>query len=136
MLNPKIIPDNKKLVPRPHESNLLTNIGKNTESSIIVVYGRRRVGKTELLEQTFKNRHILKFEGLEGLDQAKQIANVMWQLSEYAENPLIAKLKLDTWKEVFKVIADEISQGVWTLYFEEVQWLANYEDPLDRKSVV
>ena len=35
------------------------------EAAIIVIYGRRRVGKTELIEQFFRQRHILKFEGLQ-----------------------------------------------------------------------
>lgn len=93
--------NNDKLIDRPQASDLLTNISGKKESAIIVTYGRRRVGKTELLKQTFQNRHILKFERLEGLHQANQITSVLWQLSEYAGNPLIAKLKLDTWKEVF-----------------------------------
>jgi len=55
-----------------------------SEASIIVAYGRRRIGKTELLEQTFRTRNLLKFEGIEGLTEKQQFANIMNQLARYA----------------------------------------------------
>ena len=43
----------------------LKEIDARDEAAVIVVYGRRRVGKTELIEQFFRERPILKFEGLQ-----------------------------------------------------------------------
>jgi len=47
----------------------LVKIGNAHKASIVIVYGRRRIGKTELLEQAFRTRNILKFEGREGLNE-------------------------------------------------------------------
>lgn len=37
-------------------------------------------------------------------------------------------MKVDTWVEVFKLISTRVPEGKWTIYFEEVQWLADYKD--------
>ena len=53
-------------VGRQLEIQSLESIQQNQTPAIIIVYGRRRVGKTELLEHIFKKRNLLKFEGIQG----------------------------------------------------------------------
>ena len=128
MLTAKKIIPMKDFTGRKFEWNRLSSIGKTIDPCILVVYGRRRIGKTELLEQVYATRNILKFEGLYGKSQKEQIAHVLWQLSEYTGSPIFSKLSLNSWTEVFTCIYDQITQDTWTLYFEEIQWLANYQD--------
>lgn len=52
----------------------------------------------------------------------------MQQLSEYAKQPLLREVLVQNWIDVFKHLHQFAEKGVWTLYFEEVQWLAHYED--------
>lgn len=128
MITPKKIKKMESFVGRRLEWKRLTDLGKSKEASILIVYGRRRIGKTELLEQVYADRNILKFEGIRGKSEQDQIDHVLWQLSEYLQHPLIAKLKINSWTEVFKLIHDHLPNGAWTIYFEEVQWLADYKD--------
>ncbi len=122
----KQVIENKKFIARERERSLLTKIASKGESAIIVVYGRRRVGKTELLEQAYRSRNILKFEGLEGKNQQAQREHMLYELAKYVQDPILTKLKLTTWVEMFELIARYINTGIWTVYFEEVQWLADY----------
>lgn len=122
------VPENTNFIGRNFEKKLLKSIAEEDLSSIVIVFGRRRIGKTELIEQAFRNRNILKFEGIEGKAEKYQMSNVLLQLSEYAQDPLIAKIKCDTWTDVFQVLAKFVKTGCCTLYFEELQWLANYSD--------
>jgi AAA+ ATPase superfamily predicted ATPase len=117
----------RNFIGREPEVHRLENIAAQPGAKIIIVYGRRRVGKTELLEQTFRKRNLLKFEGQENLAQALQMQFVMQQLADYAQEPLLSKIKATDWVEVLKYISERTASGQWTLYFEEVQWLANYE---------
>lgn len=128
MIQPLAIKKMDQFIGRAAEKEKLTSIGDQTQPSIIIVYGRRRVGKTELLEQAFANRNILKFEGLYKKSQEEQKAHVLWQLSIYLQDPLIARLQLSSWIEIFKLIYDKVPDGLWTIYFEEVQWLASYSE--------
>lgn len=120
--------ENKHFIGRKLELDSLTRIAAIPEASIIVVYGRRRVGKTELLEQVFRNRHLIKFEGIEGENSAHQMKHVLLQLAKYTQNPLIAQLHCEHWVQVFELIAQSIGETCYTLYFEETQWLACYKN--------
>ncbi len=124
----KDIIENSHFVGRQYEHSLLQKIARIVRASIVVIYGRRRIGKTELIEQTYRNRNIIKFEGIEGKPEKDQMAYILLQLSEYAQDPLIAKVQCTSWLEVFQILARYVEKGCWTLYFEEVQWLANYQD--------
>jgi len=124
----------KTFVGRERERAQFRQLEKRSEASVIIVYGRRRVGKTELIEQHFRRRKLLKFEGVQTDLKLKsqeartyQIQHVLHQLARYADAPYIARLKFDQWTDVFDLLASFVQKGVWTLYFEEVQWLANYQ---------
>lgn len=118
---------NKDFIGRADERQQLKEIADYGEAAIVILYGRRRVGKTELIEQTYAKRHIIKFEGIEGMDEVEQRKHVLLQLSQLTQDITYAKLQCDTWVEVFELLAKLVKKGIWTLYFEEVQWLANYK---------
>ncbi|MBI2336713.1 MAG: AAA family ATPase [Deltaproteobacteria bacterium] len=126
----KRINANKQFIGREFELSKLAQIADTNEASIVVVYGRRRVGKTELVEQAFRNRNIIKFEGVEGEHKFSQMKHVLSQFSEYAGDPLIAKLNLRSWAEIFQLIAKYTLKGEWTLFLDELQWLASYRSQL------
>lgn len=120
--------ENKRFIGRIKERIKLEQFSLLKNSAILVLYGRRRVGKTELIEQTLGKRHLLKFEGLENQPQSEQIKHVLYQLSRYTGESYLTHLNFKDWAPVLDLIADKIEQGEWTLYFEELQWLANYEN--------
>lgn len=119
---------NQEFIGRESERDRLLDIVSMKKSSVIILYGRRRVGKTELLEQTFRKYNILKFEGLENQLQVQQMAHVMDDLADYAQERLLRDVQVRSWKNVFKQISAYTEQGQWIIYFEEVQWLADYQD--------
>lgn len=129
-MKPKAIHTNRQFIGRTFELSRLAQIEEAGEASIIVVYGRRRVGKTELVEQAFRNRNIIKFEGIEGEPESSQMKHVLSQLSEYVGDPLIARLDLKSWAEIFQLIAKHVSEGKWTLFLDELQWMASYRSHL------
>lgn len=132
-VTPLKIKKKANFVGRDFEQQQLLAQTKTGEAAITVVYGRRRIGKTELIEQTFINRNILKFEGIEGGSEAEQRALVMRQLSQYTNEPLLMQYKTDSWLDVFDAIWRYLEHGCYTLYFEEVQWLAAYRDDFIRQ---
>ena len=115
-------------IGRKEQLKILASIGTQDSASLLIVYGRRRVGKTELIEHAYQTRNLLKFEGIEGYSQDKQQKIVMQQLAEYAKQPLLRDVQVQNWIDVFKYLHQYVQTGTWTLYFEEVQWLANYEE--------
>lgn len=117
-------------IGRNEEKKLILEAAQAGEASIIIVYGRRRVGKTELIEHTLSGRNLLKLEGVEVGDTQAQMVRVLYQLSKALDDSNINRMQFKTWLEFFDFIADKISKGKWTLYLEELQWLAQYKDEL------
>lgn len=117
-----------KIIGRRAELDQLMRIAESNASAIVVVYGRRRVGKTTLVEHAYRQRNILKIEGVEGGDKAKQIETALLMLQSYIGDPVIARLQFDRWLEFFQYLARYISTGQHTLYLEELQWLCCYDD--------
>ncbi len=130
----KLIPykvlENRSFQGRKAEIRLLEEAASSGKPSLVAVYGRRRVGKTELIEQSLRTRNLLKFEGLEGGDEKRQMEQALYQLARYAGDSHIEKLRFTRWLELFDFLGRFVEHGVWTLYFEEVQWLASYKDDL------
>ena len=118
-------------IGREDELSRLKSILDAKESSITVLYGRRRVGKTALIEAALSGRRALKFEGLEGKSISQQRKAFLEELSRYCSDINIARLSLKSWREVFIVLAEKIAgtEDV-VVYLEELQWLANYRHDL------
>lgn len=129
-MKPKILKENKQFIGREFERQRIAQIDSMKRASILVVYGRRRVGKTELIEQVFRNRNLLKFEGLESGGQARQIQAFLDQLVQYVGDPLISKLSLANWSDAFQVLAKHTKEGRWTIFLDELQWMASYRKQL------
>ena len=51
-------------------------------------------------------------------------------LATKQRDPSIAKLKFDRWLEFFEFLSRFVADGEHTLYLEELQWLASYDDEL------
>jgi len=128
MTTPSQYIENQAFIGRSLEKQRVLEAAHANEASILIVYGRRRIGKTELIEQTLRNRHLIKLEGVEGGNKQAQMVRVLYQLSKVLADPYITKMQFSTWMELLDFIAEKISEGEWTLYFEELQWLAEYKD--------
>ena len=129
-LTPQQIKPTPGFVGRDRERKILTELGERNESAVIVVHGRRRIGKTELIEQSFRERNLLKFEGLEGQPEIAQKKAFLLQLSRYAGDPVIATVQPGSWLELLQLLADLTTNGRWTIFLEELQWLACYQETL------
>lgn len=120
----------KCIVGRIPELAVLTGIGHSKQASIVVVHGRRRVGKTTLIEHVFQDRGMIKIEGVEGGNKSRQIETALMMLAQHVKDPMIARLQFTRWFEFFEYLARFLTTGVQTLYLEELQWLASYSDEL------
>ena len=93
-----------KFIGRKNELNKL-NMEYNRNSSFVVIYGRRRVGKTTLIKEFLKNKTAFYFLATEELESQsmKRLASVV---ARTTKNKLLQKAVFTDWLDLFQVIAE------------------------------
>lgn len=112
---------------RQEEYKLLETAYKSDRSQLVVIYGRRRVGKSRLMSRFAEDKkNYYKFEGLEKGNTEDQINNFINSLKNQINDPLISKMVFQTWHDVFDYLNAQVinkKQKV-ILFFDEFQWMA------------
>jgi len=98
---------------------------------LAALYGRRRVGKTALVEHAFRNEVVWKFEGIEAGNTKSQITLFLKQLSSYCppQEPLHAK----DWHGALLLLNEKIKQRkdrALVIFFDEFQWMCEMKPKL------
>lgn len=125
-----VVKKNPDFVGREQERDKLLTLADGNAAAIVVVHGRRRAGKTELIEQTLGEQGLLKFEGREDQPPELQRKIFLETLAFYCEEPPLASLNADSWRPILQLLADRTKAGKWTIFLEEFQWLCNYQSEL------
>ena len=116
-------------VGRKNELRLLRSMTKGGKSAIGVIYGRRRIGKSELIAKAFEKERTLFFEGLENRPKQEQLDNFLFQLAFQTGKKQKPK-KISSWREAFAMLYEELKQQPAHIIFDEFQWMANYRQEI------
>lgn len=71
----------EKIVGRNLEKTKLTSAVNSHRSELIAIYGRRRIGKTYLIREFYRDKIIFSFSAMNGASRAEQIENFMLKLT-------------------------------------------------------
>jgi uncharacterized protein len=97
-------------------------------AQLIILYGRRRVGKSRLIREAIKSEaNILYFEGIEGERQAAQIEHFVSALSRQTRR---VKIAAKNWHEALLGLEDTINTGRWVVFIDELPWMASEQSRL------
>jgi len=94
-----------EFVDREDELNALNNAYKKPPFSFYPIYGRRRIGKTELIKQFIKDKPHIYFLATEGTEK-ENILN----FKNAAKDVIDLSLIKDEFEEIFKYIAQTIKE--------------------------
>lgn len=117
------------LIGRKEEQKILEKALQSSSAEMVAVIGRRRVGKTFLVETVYAEQIVFQITGLQNQARSKQLRNFQDQLSEYAQSPLPLKLPTD-WLEAFQMLRTYLKTKVVSskkvIFFDELPWLATH----------
>jgi len=113
---------------RECEKGRLLNMLKDTESDLLAVFGRRRVGKTYLIREIYKKNLVFNITGLKDATKSQQLKNFTTQINEaYSMQAKISPPK--DWQDAFNIIKEYIGglkqKSKKVLFFDEFPWLAS-----------
>lgn len=110
-----------RFIGRKNELHTL-NTEYNRNSSFVVIYGRRRVGKTTLIKEFLKNKTAFYYLATEELESQsmKRLANV---IARNTKNTLLQKIEFTDWLDLFQLIADYKPEEKKVLVIDEFPYL-------------
>jgi len=116
---------------RLNELDKLEKNFRSRKSELVVIYGRRRVGKSTLIKNFLKDKSFsFTFEGIEGNSSVKQMEHFKDQMSEVTGDSLLEDINFSDWKKVFKYFTEKIvsrknRKNKMVIFFDEIQWMAS-----------
>ena len=118
-----------KIISRRREKQELERCERSGKSELVCVYGRRRVGKTYLVEQTFQGYFAFRATGVESGNTRQQLKSFNQRLQEHGD---AVKTIPKNWFEAFSrlehVLSSERTQrsphGKRIVFLDEFPWFA------------
>ena len=115
----------EKRIGRERECELLSQAVSSRRSEFIVLYGRRRVGKTFLVRSFFDDRFDFLYVGAHRVRAAVQLQNFRKALVKYSGNVRMPDLR--SWSEAFDALAAYLEtlplKQRKVLFFDEMPWI-------------
>ncbi len=115
------------LVGREREVKMIDRLLASDQPEFLVVYGRRRVGKTFLIRQKLKGHLVLDFTGARDADMDTQLSNFF---GEYIRSTAGKKETTPpkNWSSAFQYLADYLNslrhrKRKIVVFFDELPWM-------------
>lgn len=115
----------QSFVGREKELQDLQLLFKKKSASLVVVQGRRRIGKSRLITEFGKDHLYYSFSGLppvKGITAQKQRDEFARQMGEALG---LQGLKSDDWATLFTLLAKQVQHGKVVILFDEISWMGS-----------
>ncbi|MBT1162013.1 MULTISPECIES: ATP-binding protein [Bifidobacterium] len=118
-------------VGREHELSVMQNLWERDDFQMLVVYGRRRVGKTALLDEFARGRDTLMFTARQQTSAAN-LRDFSREIYRFFGEPA-SRPAFELWQDAFDFVADKVRQNSSRrilLVFDEFPYAAMNEKAL------
>jgi len=126
-----------KIIGITEEKRVLEQCYKSNGPEFIAIYGRRRVGKTFLIRNTFSNKKNTIFLNVTGMQDGslqEQIQNFTEAVAEAFFHKGVKLEAEESWHKTFRMLATHITEvpknKKIVLFFDEFPWMATQRSKL------
>ena len=112
------------IIGREHEQAELLRLRNSGESEFVMVYGRRRVGKTFLIRQTLSKDFCFHMTGIANQKREVQLQNFQRTMAHFSKR--IAKTLPTDWFEAFEQLRQLVEQSKLkrkVIFLDELPWM-------------
>lgn len=112
------------LLGREKEQKRLLSLLESDESEFVAIYGRRRVGKTYLVRQTFNEKFAFEHTGLQDANKVSQLAEFRLSLMR---SGMTNVPKLHSWSDAFFLLGQHLASlpkgKKKVVFIDELPWM-------------
>lgn len=112
----------KQFIDRETELQVLEKEYSAQRSSLVILYGRRRVGKTALIAHFIKEKPALYFLATEE-SEAQNLDTFRMLAADYLDDALLRTAHVDRWDVVFDVLVKRARTEKLVIVLDEFQYL-------------
>jgi len=112
-------------VGREKQLDSLNLLLKKRTSSLVTITGRRRVGKSRLVDE-FAKKH--KYYSFSGIFPTKKITAQDQRdefLRQFGEQFDLPQMHMQDWGDIFTMLAKQTSKGLVIILFDEISWMGS-----------
>ena len=114
------------MIGRKQEVKKLESALSANKSSFIAVTGRRRVGKTFLIDSILRENYCFSMTGIQNADKASQLFNFSVKLSEYMESEI--PVQFNDWQKAFYQLRNYLktlsTKKKQVIFIDELPWVS------------
>lgn len=116
-------------VGREADLDALERLLMKKASSLAVIWGRRRIGKSTLIEEFLKGKNAWTFSGLPPKPHKTSQEEINYFVAQMARNIRMPELKTSDWSEVFWHLGNQAQkESSLVIFFDEISWMGS-KDP-------
>ena len=111
------------LIGRGKEQRQLQQLFNSEQSEFVALYGRRRVGKTYLVKETFEDRFAFRHTGIQKATREKQLAAFAESLQKCGMKKVPV---IRDWFDAFSALGtfiESLPDGKKVLFIDELPWM-------------
>jgi len=119
-------------IGRKHELSRLKQLQDKKIASFVVIQGRRRIGKSRLVQEFAKDQKYYNFSGippLKGVTAQDQRNEFMRQFGEQLGLP---GLIVQDWGDIFTLLTKQTAEGRVIILLDEISWMVLMVPLLDK----
>lgn len=109
-------------IDRKEEMQTLNREYERDGSSFVVMYGRRRVGKTTLISQFIKDKNALFFLATEE-SESQNRKMFKDKAADFLNNELLRNAELSNWDDIFKILVNNTFESKLVIVIDEFQYI-------------
>jgi AAA+ ATPase superfamily predicted ATPase len=117
------------MVGREEEQRILQKLAQSGEAEFVVVYGRRRIGKTFLVRETFDNDFFFSYTGIANINAKQQRSEFIKTLQKYGWIPKDGEDASNNWFAAFGALRTLIEKANTkerlVIFIDEMPWMDN-----------
>ena len=115
------------MIGRSNEIQILNNLLISEEAELVSVLGRRRVGKTFLIREVFKQHIIFEFVGIQNGTQKEHLNNFSFSLIQTFGKKAVPHT-ITNWLKAFEILIEILSaiktKKKQVVFIDELPWIA------------